>query len=88
MNTQPVDCLSFKKKKIKFRNSEWQELEVGNIIKVYQGEEFPADCLILDVVNFKKDTEFLVTRSVSSRIGGPVEKKCFEGTFGQSNQRL
>ena len=45
----PIDVLTVLKKNSRFFPMSSCELQPGNIIKVKQGQVFPADCLLIDV---------------------------------------
>ena len=49
INHKPIDKFIFSKKRNNFQTKTWEELEVGDIIKVYKDQELPADVLILDI---------------------------------------
>jgi magnesium-transporting ATPase (P-type) len=55
INLQPVDKYMFTKKRKSFHSKTWEELEVGDIIKVYKNQELPADVLILDISGQSND---------------------------------
>jgi magnesium-transporting ATPase (P-type) len=49
INQKPVEKFIFSKKRNGFQTKTWEELEVGDIIKVHKNQELPADVLILDI---------------------------------------
>jgi len=49
INNRKVEYLHFSRKTRKYKSTEIHHLKPGQIIKISNGEEFPADCLIIDV---------------------------------------
>jgi P-type E1-E2 ATPase len=44
-NNKISECLNINTKK--FESVEWKNIKVGNIVKIYKNEEFPADLIML-----------------------------------------
>lgn len=51
INKKEVSKFIFTKKSKRFQSRNWENLMPGDIIKIKENEEFPADVLILDVVS-------------------------------------
>jgi magnesium-transporting ATPase (P-type) len=49
INSKVIQMLYITRKFKKFVPTTWAECKPGHIIKVKNGQEFPADCLILDI---------------------------------------
>jgi magnesium-transporting ATPase (P-type) len=49
VNNKPIEKFIFTKKRKTFQTKTWEDLEVGDIIKVEKNQELPADVMILDI---------------------------------------
>jgi len=49
INGKAIEYLMITRKIKRFLPISWAEVQPGHIIKIKSGEEFPSDCLILDV---------------------------------------
>lgn len=49
INKKVVEALFFSRRKKNYFETYKDQLKPGHIIRVYEGQEFPADCLLLDV---------------------------------------
>lgn len=63
------------KKRKMFQSKNWEELEVGDIIKVHRNQELPADVLILDISGQSNDQFCHVTGGVLADIQTPQIKR-------------
>jgi len=41
-------CILYSKENGKFENIKWKNIKVGNILKIHENEEFPADLILLN----------------------------------------
>ena len=79
INKKEVQKFVFSNKKKKFESKYWETIMPGDIIKLTENQEFPADCLILDVVS-NVDHSCYVLGSQHEETSLPVLKKACEGT--------
>ena len=49
INSKHVDYLMISRKVKRFLPISWSDVKPGYILRIKSGEEFPADCLILDI---------------------------------------
>ena len=49
VNNKPVEKFIFSKSNRSFQLSDWGSLQTGDILKIKQNQEVPADVLILDI---------------------------------------
>jgi len=49
INNKLIEYLMITRKVKKFVALTWSEVKPGHIIRITSGQEFPADCLILDI---------------------------------------
>jgi len=71
-----------------FQTKTWEDLEVGDIIKVTKNQELPADVLILDIVGQNNEQTCYVTSSQLVDIQTPQMKRSHQGTSNKTSSRL
>jgi magnesium-transporting ATPase (P-type) len=49
INNKTIEYLMIKRKSKKFVPITWAEAKPGQILRLRSGQEFPADCLVLDI---------------------------------------
>ena len=64
----------------------WSEVKPGQIVRVKSGQEFPADCLILDIQGAAGQKCF-VTAGPFDDSTGIILKKSYAGTSNKTNQK-
>lgn len=53
INNQSIEVASVSGRKKRFKVRTWEELRIGDIVKLYQNQEAPADIIILDIQGSK-----------------------------------
>lgn len=66
----------------------WESLRPGDIIKVRENEEFPADVLILDSISSSNDHKCYVRGGVTDDFNAPILKKACEGTYNRPGMKM
>jgi magnesium-transporting ATPase (P-type) len=79
INKKEVQKFTLSKNKKKFESKYWESIMPGDIIKIGENQEFPADVLILDVVS-NMDHICYVLGSQHEETSLPALKKACEGT--------
>lgn len=87
INKKGVYKYIFTKRKKKFEPKFWENILPGDIIKIKENQEFPADVLILDVVS-NNDHTCYVLGSQHEETNLPVLKKSCEGTQNKTGMRI
>ena len=49
INNNQIEYLNITSKFKRFVTTTWADVKPGHILRVQSGQEFPADCLILDI---------------------------------------
>jgi magnesium-transporting ATPase (P-type) len=83
INSKDVKTFAFLKKSKKFKFKSWNSIVPGDIIKVKENEEFPADVLILDAVS-NQNHKCYVRGGINEDINMPTLKKSCEGTSNKT----
>jgi len=86
INGKLIEYLMITRKIKRFLPLSWAEVLPGHIIKIKSGEEFPADCLILDVQGSTDQTCF-VTCGPFDDSSGIILKKSYAGTSNKTGSR-
>ena len=82
INERLVQKFVITKRKTKaFEAKSWESLRPGDVIKVLEDEEFPADVLILDSISSNNDHKCYVRGGVNDDFNIPTLKKACEGTY-------
>jgi hypothetical protein len=76
------------KKAKSFQQRSWDSLKPGDIIKIKEGEEFPADCLILDAINQANDHKCYVRGGFTDDFNVPTMKRSHEGTCNKTGMKM
>jgi len=66
VNLREVSCLNVQRRPLKFLPTMAQDLRVGDIIRIQEEEEFPADCLILHVPEAANGRSFVTPTAFCS----------------------
>lgn len=66
----------------------WESLKPGDIIKIKENEEFPADVLILDSSNHSNDHKCYVSGGFTDDFNVPTLKKAHEGTQNKTGMKM
>lgn len=89
VNNRPVLKFHVTQKKVKsFSQRTWESLKPGDIIKVKDNEEFPADCLILDSSNPGNDHKCFVRGGIHDDFNIPTLKRSHEGTCNKTGMKM
>lgn len=80
-----------KKQEISWKNTTFADIKVGDILKISDGEQIPADCVLLQVAG-KKPECFVKTaaldgeRNLKPKLAHPQLSKHFDTTFAPGAQ--
>ena len=89
LNSRLVEKFVISKKESNgFEPMPWESLRMGDIIKVKENEEFPADVLILDSINSSNDHKCYVRGGISDDFNVPSIKKACEGTYNRPGMKM
>lgn len=66
----------------------WGSLKPGDIIKVREDEEFPADVLILDSISSMNDHKCYVKCGFNDQFSTPTLKRACEGTYNRHGMKM
>lgn len=66
----------------------WASLKPGDIIKVREDEEFPADVLILDSISSLNDHKCYVRGGYKDEFSTPTLKRACEGTYNRHGMKM
>lgn len=90
INNKGVEMLWITRKFKKYVPATWAECKPGHIIQIKSGQEFPADCLLLDISNL--DQKCYVTTGPFDDSTGIIQKRSYTatslkvGAAGNNNQ--
>jgi magnesium-transporting ATPase (P-type) len=89
INERQVQTFITKKKNSKgFELRTWESLKPGDIIKVKEDEEFPADVLILDSITSSNDHKCYVIGGPTDDFNKPSLKRACEGTYNRHGMKM
>ena len=89
VNNKPVEKFLFGKSYRSFQLSDWGSLATGDIIKVKQNQEVPADVLILDIFGAKSAEQTCYSRGGFLDINNnPLLKRSYKGTLTKTGPNL
>ncbi len=71
-----------------FELRNWASLKPGDIIKVREDEEFPADVLILDSISSLNDHKCYVRGGYNDEFSVPTLKRACEGTYNRHGMKM
>ena len=87
INKKEVKKFIFIKKNKNFQTKTWDSLQTGDIIRIHENEEFPADVLILDAVS-NHDHKCFVRGGFNEDINIPTLKKSCDGTSNKTGMKI
>lgn len=87
INKKHVEKFVFQKKNKRFQIRTWSNLYSGDIIKIKKNQEFPADCLILDVTG-SQDHKCFVRGGLFNDVSMPALKKSYQGTQNKTGMKM
>ena len=88
INKRPIDKFIFTKKRKTFQTKTWEDIEVGDIIKVDKNMELPADVMILDISGQANEQTCHVIGGMLSDMQPPQLKRSHQGTSNKTSSRL
>jgi magnesium-transporting ATPase (P-type) len=92
VNKLTVDKFIFNRRHKRFMQRQWEDLQVGDIIKIKNGQQLPADCLILDIKgggNNNAAEQLCYIKGGPSVVNGESEtKKSCQNTQNKTGSRL
>ena len=71
-----------------FELRSWASLKPGDIVKIKEDEEFPADVLILDSITSLNDHKCYVRGGYTDDFSTPSLKKACEGTYNRHGMKM
>lgn len=87
INYQKVEYLLISKKHKRFLNINQSQIKPGHILKIKKGQEFPADCLILDIQGEINETHCYVSSGPFDHALNTVEKRSYAGTSSKTSSK-
>lgn len=89
INKKPIQKFIFSKKLKLFQTQTWDQLKPGDIIKIKENEEFPADVLILDTISSSFDNhKCYIKGSFVDDLQVPILKLSCEGTVNKTGLKM
>ena len=86
INNKLIEYLNVSRTTSKFVPIVWEKVKPGQVIRIRKGQEFPADCLILDIQG-QSGQKCYVTCGPFDDSTGIVQKKSFTSTSNKTGQR-
>lgn len=86
INNKLIQYLYVSQKRALFLPITWEKIKPGYIIKVLKGQEFPADCLILDIIGHTGQKCYVTCGPFDDNMS-IVQKKSFSSTSNKTGNR-
>jgi len=86
INNKQIEYLMITRKVKRFLPITWADAKPGYILRIKSGQEFPADCLILDIQGAAGQKCF-VTSGPFDDSTGIVQKKSYAGTMNKTGSK-
>lgn len=84
INYKQIEYLMITRKVKRFIPINWEDVKPGYILRIKSGQEFPADCLVLDISGAAGQKCF-VTAGPFDDSTGIIQKKSFVGTSNKTS---
>lgn len=89
VNLKPVEKFVFNKSNRSFQLADWGSLQTGDIVKIKQNQEVPADVLILDIFGSKTAEQTCYARGgFLDYNNNPLMKRSYKGTLTKTGANL
>ena len=86
INMKTIEYLMITRKVKRFLPITWADAKPGYVLRIKSGQEFPADCLILDIQGAAGQKCF-VTAGPFDDSTGIIQKKSFGGTSNKTGSK-
>jgi magnesium-transporting ATPase (P-type) len=86
INNTPIEYLMITRRVKRFLPITWADAKPGYILRIKSGQEFPADCLILDIQGAAGQKCF-VTSGPFDDSTGIIQKKSYAGTSNKTGSK-
>jgi len=86
INNKQIEYLMITRKVKRFLPITWADVKPGYILRIKSGQEFPADCLILDIQGAAGQKCF-VTSGPFDDSTGIIQKKSYAGTSNKTGSK-